>query len=268
MDARRMGVWLVLSGLVFLPFGYGKQETGQVRDKQEKVVKGLGLKMLRVESGTFTMGSPASESGRDSDEVQHAATITKEYWLGKYEVTQGEWSAVMGSAPSNFKGNNRLPVEQVSWGDAMAFCQKLTETERSAGRLPEGYVYTLPTEAQWEYACRAGSTAAYAGDLDAMAWYDGNSGYKTHPAGSKLANAWGFHDMHGNVSEWCSDWYGDYAAGSITDPTGPSQGSFRVLRGGSWGSNASYCRSAGRRRFNPVFRSYRLGFRLCLAPVR
>jgi len=266
MDARRMGLCLVLSGLVFLPFGCGKQETGQVRDKQEKVVEGLGLAMLRVEPGTFTMGSPASESGRDSDEVQHDVTISKEYWLGRFEVTQGEWQTVMGSAPSIFKGNSRLPVEQVSWDDAMAFCQKLTETERSAGRLPEGYVYTLPTEAQWEYACRAGSTAAYAGDLDAMAWYDGNS--ETHPVGEKQMNAWGFHDMHGNVWEWCSDWYGDYPAGSITDPTGPSQGSDRVSRGGSWNGLASYFRSANRFRRFPGLRFNYLGFRLCLAPVR
>ncbi len=155
-------------------------------------------------------------------------------------------------------------MEQVSWSDAMEFCAKVTERERNAGRLTGGYAYTLPTEAQWEYACRAGSTEAYAGDLDAMAWYDGNSGNKTHPVGAKQANAWGFHDMHGNVWEWCSDWYGDYELSiddpSITDPTGPSRGSNRVRRGGSWDRIASYCRSA--------VRYWYLGFRLCLAPVR
>jgi formylglycine-generating enzyme required for sulfatase activity len=225
--------------------------------------------MIHVEPGMFTMGSPDTESQRERDEVQHAVTITKEYWLGKYEVTQGEWETVMGSNPSNFKGNNRLPVENVSWNDAMAFCQKVTERERNAGRLTEGYVYKLPTEAQWEYACRAGSTAAYAGDLGAMAWYSSNSGNETHPVGAKQANAWGFHDMHGNVWEWCSDWYDDYPAGSATDPTGPLRGWHRVLRGGSWLGSSWDCRSARRFPDGPGYRNYStVGFRLCLAPVR
>ena len=119
----------------------------------------------------------------------------------------------MGSNPSRFKGSN-LPVEQVSWNDAMVFCRKFTERERAAGRLPKGYVYTLPTEAQWEYARRAGTTGAYAGDLNAMGWHSGNAGKKTHSASQKQPNAWGLYDMHGNVWEWCSDWYGDYPSGN------------------------------------------------------
>jgi formylglycine-generating enzyme required for sulfatase activity len=157
-------------------------------------------------------------------------------------------------------------VEQVSWNDAVEFCRKLTDRERAAGRLPEGYVYTLPTEAQWEYACRAGTTGAYAGDLGAMGWYKDNSGSTTHPVGQKRANAWGLYDMHGNVWEWCLDWKGDYPSGNVTDPTGPSSGSHRIVRGGSWINAALYARSANRLWFSPGFRRNFLGFRVALAP--
>lgn len=213
----------------------------------------------------FTMGSPVTEQGRSNDENQHTVILTKGFWLGKTVVTQAQWEAVMESNPSNFKGSD-LPVEQVSWDDAMAFSRKLTERERQAGRLPDGYEYTLPSEAQWEYACRAGTTGAYAGDLDAMAWFKQNSGNTTHPVGQKGANAWGLYDMHGNVWEWCRDWYGNYPGGSVTDPTGPPQGSDRVSRGGCWGNDAAICRSAFRYRINPGFRLLNLGFRLALAP--
>jgi len=148
----------------------------------------------------------------------------------------------------------------------MQFCRKLTERERQAGRLPEGYEYTLPTEAQWEFACRAGTTGDFAGNLDAMAWYNENSGNTTHPVAQKQANAWGLYDMRGNVWEWCRDWYGSYPGGSVTDPTGPSSGSFRVDRGGSWGNVAGRCRSALRRWYAPGNRLDYLGFRLSLAP--
>lgn len=173
----------------------------------------------------------------------------------------------MGGNPSNFKGD-ALPVENVSWTEAMEFCQKLTERERAARRLPDGYVYTLPTEAQWEYACRAGTTGEHAGALSAMAWYVQNSGNTTHAVGTKQANAWGLSDMHGNVLEWCADWYvNNLPGGSVTDPTGAGSGAFRVVRGGGWGHAALHCRSAFRVRFEPVFRHNNLGFRLALSSV-
>jgi formylglycine-generating enzyme required for sulfatase activity len=234
--------------------------------RQRWTIPELGLELVPIAAGTFTMGSPASEQGRFDDEgPQPRVTLSKGYWLGKTEVTQREWQAVMGNTPSNFKGDN-LPVEQVSWTEAMEFCRKLTERERAAGRLPEGYAYTLPTEAQWEYACRAGTSGDYAGNLDEMGWYGQNSGNKTHPVGQKKANGWGLHDMHGNVWEWCADWYGNYPGGSVTDPKGPVSGSGRVNRGGGWVYSAQDCRSAVRGRSGPGNRSKNLGFRLALAP--
>jgi formylglycine-generating enzyme required for sulfatase activity len=175
----------------------------------------------------------------------------------------------MGGNPSNFKNAGRdAPVEQISWDDAMQFCRKLTERERTAGRLPEGHEFTLPTEAQWEYACRAGTTGDYAGNLDGMAWYSQNSGNTTHPVGQKQANAWGLYDMHGNVWEWCRDWYGNYPSGGVTNPTGPSSGLYRVIHGGSWAYDAERCRSASRYRFVVGTCESYLGFRLALAPSR
>jgi formylglycine-generating enzyme required for sulfatase activity len=162
---------------------------------EPRTIIDLTLKLLPIPAGTFTMGE-----GSDGPAPVHLVTISKPFFLGATEVTQAQWSVVMGGNPSKFKGD-KLPVENVSWDDAMAFCKKLTERERTAGRLPAGYIYTLPTEAQWEYACRAGTIGRYAGDLDAMAWYDENSSRKTHPVGSKKANGWGLSDMHGNVWE-------------------------------------------------------------------
>ena len=189
-----------------------------------------------------------SEKGDNDEKPVHKVTITKPFYMGKYEVTQEQWEAVMGSNPSNFKGAKN-PVEQVSWEDCEKFIGKLKE--KVSGRD-----FRLPTEAEWEYACRAGSTTDYCygdGDesLDEYAWYYGNSESKTHPVGQKKANAWGLYDMHGNVWEWCSDWYGDYADGAVSDPKGPESGSARVLRGGSWGGNARDCRSACRHSYDP-----------------
>jgi formylglycine-generating enzyme required for sulfatase activity len=235
---------------------------------QAWTVPDLNLEMAYIRPGTFTMGSPNSEEGHSEDEnLQTRVTLKRGYWLGKTEVTQGQWEALMGSNPSHFKGADR-PVEQVSWTDAMEFCRKLSERERAGGRLPEGYEYTLPTEAQWEYACRAGTTGLYAGsgNLDAMGWYTGNSGNQTHPVAQKQANAWGLYDMHGNVWEWCRDWYSHYPGGSVRDPTGPSSGSVRVDRGGGWSSVPRRCRSAFRLGNVPGVRYLNLGFRLALAP--
>ena len=184
--------------------------------------------------------------------------------MAETEVTQGQWKGVMGDNPSEFKGDDR-PVERVSWDD----CQKFIATVNA--RLPDVQM-RLPTEAEWEYACRARKGGAYGGTgkLDEMGWYDWNSGNQTHPVKQKRPTAWGLYDMHGNVWEWCADyWYGEYPSGSATDPPGPASGSFRVLRGGSWIDRDSNCRSAGRDRSDPGFRFRDLGFRLvCSAGLR
>ena len=213
-------------------------------------VNGVEFAFRWCPAGTFTMGSPTSELGRYSNETQHRVTLTKGFWMMETQVTQKQWKAVMGSNLSNFKGDD-LPVEKVSWNDCQEFCKKCTQL---------GLPVQLPTEAQWEYACRAGTTGAYAGNLADMAWYSSNSG--THPVGTKKPNAWGLYDMHGNVWEWCADWYGDYPSGSVTDPTGPSSGSNRVLRGGCWIIYAPFCRSAYRGNLDPGNRGDGLGFRV------
>jgi len=200
------------------------------------------LEMVMLRNGSFQMGEKQST---------HKVTITKPFYLGKFEVTQEQWERVMGSNPSNFKGAKN-PVEQVSWEDCQTFIRKLGE------KVP-GYTFRLPTEAEWEYACRAGSSSEYcygddAGGLGEYAWYDGNSGSKTHPVGEKKPNAWGLYDMHGNVWEWCQDWYGNLDSNAATDPVGPSSGSYRVLRGGSWYDDAALCRSASRSSVDPSYR--------------
>ncbi|MBO4715474.1 MAG: formylglycine-generating enzyme family protein [Verrucomicrobia bacterium] len=223
---------------------------------------GVGLDMVWIEPGTFTMGSPSDELSRSDGEVQHEVTLTQGYWLGQYEVTQAQYEAVMGDNPSWFNGAD-LPVEYVDWYDARFFCLRLTKLEREAGRLPKGYEYNLPTEAQWEYACRAGTTTALnngknltswfeSPEMNEVGWYWYNSDSSvneegtTHPVGQKKPNAWGLYDMHGNVYEWCWDTYGDYPTTAVTDPTGAISGSYSVLRGGSWRERASFCRSAYR----------------------
>ncbi len=215
--------------------------------------------MIWIASGKFLMSG--THGAGDDTEV----TLTHGYWLGRTEVTQSQWQALMDRLPipSHFKGSD-LPVEQVAYDLVMEFCGKLTERERAAGRLPEGYRYTLPTEAQWEYACRAGTTGIYAGDIAAMAWIETNSGGQTHSVAQKRPNAWGFYDMHGNVGEWCANWYAGYPGGKVSDPTGPALGQFYVVRGGSWGDAAGACRSAFRN-WTPGNSSHaRLGFRLAL----
>ena len=224
----------------------------------------LDLTLMPIPAGRFTMGST---SGDPAEKPLTRVTLTKPYWLGKYEVTQAQWEAVMGSNPSGFQGPN-LPVEQVSWDEAIAFCEALTHRERAARRLPAGYVYTLPTEAQWEYACRAGSTGDFAGDPEEMAWCGENSGNITHPVGTKQPNEWGLCDMHGNVWEWCWDGYAAYPGGRVIDPAGAEASAYRVYRGGGWYGNATHCRSSLRRWFTPNLRVDLLGFRLALSVVR
>ncbi|MBQ3340850.1 MAG: SUMF1/EgtB/PvdO family nonheme iron enzyme [Kiritimatiellae bacterium] len=227
---------------------------------------GAKMEMIYVGPGSFVMGSPQSEEVRDDDEAQHRVTLTKGFWLGKYEVTQEQWQSVMGDNPSHFKGD-RNPVECVSWEDCQRFIEKVNARLNCGARLP--------TEAEWEYACRAGTATAYF-------WGNALNGDKancddTFPCGTTLkkrwrqrttqvgsyeANPWGFYDMHGNVWEWCNDWHGSYG-GNATDPQGPASGGGRVLRGGGWFNNARNCRSACRNWFQPGGRDSNCGFRLC-----
>lgn len=208
---------------------------------------GAAMEMVWCPPGSFLMGSPESEEGHRSGERQHRVTLTKGFWMAKYPVTQAQWKSVMGDNPSEFLGDNR-PVEQVSWYDCQAFCKK-------AG-------FRLPTEAEWEYACRAGSKGPYAGTgrLEDMGWF---AGEQPHPVGEKQPNAWGLYDMHGNVWECCEDWYGGYPSGAVTDPKGASSGARRVCRGGSWFHTAQDCRSACRSQYyyGPSDACICLGFR-------
>jgi formylglycine-generating enzyme required for sulfatase activity len=231
-------------------------------------IRDLALEMLWVKPGTFEMGSSSSEKDRDDDETRHTVTLTQGFWLGKYEVTQAQWQKVMGSNPSRYNGADR-PVENVSWTDVTSFCDKLTALERKAGRLPAGMAYQLPTEAQWEYACRAGTKTAFSfgNNLTSRKANISFGPSETTAVGKYPANAWGFHDMHGNVWEWCADWYGAYPTGAARDPVGPADGSYRVSRGGSWLDSALYARSAYRFRREPALSFGLLGFRLSLRPA-
>lgn len=247
-----------------------KLEKGAVAGKAGKAgVNSIGAMMVKIPAGSFMMGSPSGEEGRDNDETQHRVTLTKGFLLGATEVTQGQWQAVMGSNPSSFKDcGAECPVENVSWTDVVEFCNKLSDKEgltrcysgREWNRGCTGY--RLPTEAEWEYAARAGSSEARYGEVGSVAWYDQNSGSKTHPAGQKQANAWGLYDMLGNVWEWVWDWYGAYPSGDATDPVGPTSGSYRVVRGGSWFIYAQDARAADRNADAPGHRVNDLGFRL------
>ena len=213
-----------------------------------------GMEFAWVPPGEFRMGSTSPEADGDEQPVTQVR-ISRGFWLGKYEVTQDEWQAVTGSNPSRFSGCGRCPVEQVSWEDVQAFIGTLNT---QAGRA----VYRLPTEAEWEYAARAGTTGDRYGNLDAIAWYRENSGRRTRPVGQKAPNAWGLHDMLGNVEEWVGDWHGAYSGGAVTDPRGPGSGSGRMLRGGSWYDSPGYVRAPIRNVVDPGNRYDYLGFRL------
>ena len=242
------------------------------------ITNSIGMKLVLVPNGTFMMRSEIEEErieeGRASNnEKEYQVTISKDYYLGVTEVTQGQYEKVMGTNPSRFQGkkvqgdSSNLPVEQVSWEDAVEFCKKLSDLPEERKTLR---VYRLPTEAEWEYACRAGSSSFYSfgassKSLGDYAWFVGNSDLQTHPVGEKKANAWGLYDMHGNVVEWCSDWYGKYPKGAVSDPGGPDEGSGRVERGGYFGGGAQFCRSAFRYGRDPSYRDGCHGFRLALS---
>jgi formylglycine-generating enzyme required for sulfatase activity len=249
----------------------------------------LDLRLVPIAAGSFLMGSATS-----TDETERPVTrvnITRSFWLGKTEVTRGQWKQLMGADPSEWRneGGDDRPVEGVSWTDAVEFCRRLTAEMK--GELPPGYVFTLPTEAEWEYACRAGSTGEYSGNLDAMAWYGVHNPSPAakgpQPVGRKQPNAWGLYDMHGNVSEWCLD-FAEYTGAGLTDPyfnsinkivyrnwrqsgrkTKSSEAHCAAVRGGGWDSPAEACRSAWRTSENDFGASSgTVGFRVALAPLR
>ena len=224
-------------------------------------VNGVTFNMIKVEGGTFTMGATSEQEDPESVEKQTHSVTLSAYYIGESEVTQSLWQAVTGSNPSKFKGGN-LPVEQVSWDACQNFIKKLNEMT--------GRTFRLPTEAEWEFAARGGNKSKhtrYSGskDIDDVAWYDGNSGNKTHPVKGKKANELGIYDMSGNVWEWCQDFYGDYGCTSQTNPTGPDSGTYRVNRGGCWSSYAGFCCSSIRSGNTPVSSSFNLGLRLVLS---
>ncbi|MFH2052177.1 MAG: formylglycine-generating enzyme family protein [bacterium] len=241
--------------------------------------------MILIRPGAFIMGSPGAEPLGKVDETQHPVVISRAYLLGAGEVTRAQWSAVMGSSPGYFQGCSDCPVESVSWYDAVDFCNALSAAAglepayaRQGDRVvwrPEAGGYRLPTEAEWEYACRAGTVTAYhtgaclAADQANYNGYhplpgcpDGMNRGEPVPVRSLTANAWGLHDMHGNINEWCWDWYGDYPAGSVNDPRGPDTGQVKVHRGGCWANFAAKCRSANRERVDPDARLDMIGLRV------
>ena len=252
-----------------------KSTVGDSSGKQ-LVENSIGMKFVLIPKGTFLMRSPPDAKGSSYDERQHEVTLTRDFYLGVYEVTQAQYKKVMGKNPSYFTSeygrvgrdvdSANHPVDRVCYDDCVEFCRRLSALpeEQAAGRR-----YRLPTEAEWEYACRAGAKTAFsfgndAADLGLHAWYKSNSNKMTHAVGGKKPNAFGLYDMHGNVFEWCSDWYAGYSSGRLTDPRGPETGSSRVLRGGSWYNAPDVVRCAFRYYDAPDFRNYLNGFRLLL----
>ncbi len=245
---------------------------------QERDDNGLKMKLVWCPPGEFTMGSPLSEQGHRDDEHQVEVTLTIGFWLGKYEVTQSEWKRVMRTEPwkgrESTKEGAEYPATHVSSNDAVNFCRKLTEQEHQAGRLPKDWEYTLPTEAQWERACRAGTKTKFSyGDdeskLGDYAWFDGNTSKAdeqyAHRVGQKKSNPWGLHDMHGNVLEWCRDRFHVLPGGRDPEVIADGGGLDRVSRGGHWCSPAAFCRSASRNWYAAELQHHGLGFRVALS---
>jgi formylglycine-generating enzyme required for sulfatase activity len=280
-------VLLVIGGICWLPIIIGMflPEFAEQSPKETNVLEkyieqpgtetftnSIGMKFVHIPPGTFMMGSPLDDPGRRNDESQHLVTLSKGFYMQTTEVTQGQWESIMGARPWSGKeyvcDNIDCPAIYISWNDCQDFIRRLNQKEATDK-------YRLPTEAEWEYACRAGSTTTLANggitklicgydpNLDAIGWYCGNSDDKTHPVAQKDPNDWGLYDMHGNVFEWCQDYgYGDYASGHVIDPKGPSSGYFRVLRGGDSFDAARWSRSASRYSDDPGHRHFSLGFRV------
>ena len=251
---------------------------GVMADDQapRQLTNSIGMELVLIPAGQFTMGATPEQVGADADETPREVKITQAFHLGVHEVTQEQYERVMGHNPGYFReqviqseSSARNPVENVTWEDAVEFCRRLSELpeEKRAGRG-----YRLPTEAEWEYACRAGSTSAYSyGDstepLADHGWFAGNAEDRSQPVGTRKPNAWGLYDMHGNVWEWCADWYAPYNAADVDSPRGPDQGTLRVLRGGGWYDEATECRAADRRWSDPTVGSDCDGFRVVLVPA-
>jgi formylglycine-generating enzyme required for sulfatase activity len=247
-------------------------EESKDSNKGETISNSVGMHFVYIPSGSYLMGSPPDEVGRTIDEEQHKVTLTNGYYVQTTEVTQKQWKAVMGELPRYIRiCSEECPVERISWEDAQTFIRKLNKLEGVD-------YYRLPTEAEWEYAARAGSITAFAngeitdaacGDptLSEIGWYCGNSkSYPHHPVAQKAPNSWGIYDMHGSVWEWCADWYSSYPQGSVTDPRGPSDGRERVIRGGGLGDNARSCRSANRLSHESDIIIDNIGMRLVRSP--
>jgi formylglycine-generating enzyme required for sulfatase activity len=260
-------VWVLLL-LMFTGLACEKRYGTVATEHGKPFTNSVGMSFVLVCPGGFMMGSPEDEKGRHEDEYQHMVTLTRPYYCQTTEVTQRQWLEVTGNNPSHFQNCGLdCPVEFVSWNDCQEFIRLLNRREGCD-------TYRLPTEAEWEYACRAGSQAAFASgsitetgcghapNLDAIGWYCGNSDRTPHPVAQKSPNALGLYDMHGNMWEWCEDWYGPYPRDHVTDPTGPPSGSGRVLRGGGWHEDAGDCRSAIRVGRFPDGKAGTLGFRL------
>jgi formylglycine-generating enzyme required for sulfatase activity len=248
------------------------QTPSRAGERMVLTIQGVEYPFRWCPAGTFMMGSPENEVERESNETQHQVTLTHGFWLLETPVTQAMWEGVMGGVSSAFRGKN-FPVECVSWEECQAYIEKLNSLKPA----PSGYRFSMPTEAQWEYACRAGTTTPFhfgsqlngdkancAGNFPYGTELKGKSLSRTSEVGAYPANAWGLHDMHGNVWEWCLDWKGDYPNGNVTDPVGASTGSERMLRGGSWCSSAGVCRSAYRFACVPSDSHWVVGFRLSL----
>jgi formylglycine-generating enzyme required for sulfatase activity len=264
---------LICFSLVVALTSSGPIKAQEKKDPPKQFTNSIGMKFVWIPPGTFIMGSPKEEKERqlfNTDETQHKVTLTKGFYMGVYTVTQEQYETVMGKNPSVFKGEKNLSVESVSWDDCQEFVKKLREKDK------DKKAYRLPTEAEWEYACRAGTkTPFHFGETISTEQANYNGGFiygdgkkgkfrnKTTPVGSFPANAFGLFDMHGNVWQWCEDWYGDYPQNDVVDPQGANKSQVRVLRGGSWGVPPDYCRSAYRGRLGPGFRFNGNGCRLC-----
>jgi formylglycine-generating enzyme required for sulfatase activity len=241
-----------------LAIGFAALQAADAPKPGDVVTNSIGMKLAYIPAGEFDIGSAADEKGHEEDETLHRVKITHAFRIGVTEVTQAQWKAVMGQRRGKFEGDD-LPVEEISWADAKAFCEKLSKAE--------GKTYRLPTESEWEYACRAGAIGRFAGEkLADLGWFDDNADEKTHPVTAKKPNAWGLYDMHGNVAEWCADAYAPgYPPGPVADPAGPAEGKGRVVRGGSFASLERGCRCASRSSAPAAYQMKTVGLRVVCA---
>ncbi|HVN78301.1 MAG TPA: formylglycine-generating enzyme family protein [Terriglobia bacterium] len=252
--------WIVLFLIASVALTVWAQTVGRPGEQKAVAVieNSVGLKLVLIPAGSFIMGSEPDEKGRQEEEIQHAVNITRPFRIGITEVTQKQWDTVMQVNRSQHRGD-AFPVEKVSWSSAVEFCKRLSARE--------GKTYRLPTEAEWEYACRAGDKGAFGGaaQMNDVGWDEGNSDGETHVVASKRPNAWGLFDLHGNVAEWCADYYSpEYPDHGDVDPTGPAEGKARVVRGGSYAYFAASCRCAARSSLPEAYQVSYTGFRVVM----